>query len=196
MKIIFEAFASLLDERIAARTHTTEDSVRYTLFAALLENGSCAKDVVLEYPHPAIPRAQIDTWIPSYGGRSVAIEFKYDRDPPSGKNQPKTQRAGGVFRDLSRLVLTVQVTNTRAYFVYLTTAEMAVYFRNAENGHSEFFALSNGRDLTVSRSYFEDKPETFRKAAGEPFEATISGVLTRSLPDGFELRIYQVKAAA
>lgn len=194
MQSIFTTFADLIRERIEAGTPTTEDSVRYTFFAALLENGVAAKDVVLEYPHPAIARAEVDTWLPSYQGVAVAIEFKYDRDPPGGKNQPRTQKAGSVFRDLRRLSLTAAETKAKSYFVYLTTAEMAIYFRNPNNGHHGLFGLRPGETTTIKNSYFEGKPNTFMATLGEKFEATLTTVMSRSLPAGYELRIYEVQA--
>lgn len=192
MRAIFETFADLIAERLIARVPTTEDSVRYTLFAALLEHGVRPKDVVLEYPHPKIPRAEIDTWLPLFEGCPAAIEFKYDRDPPGGRNQPKTQKAGSVFRDLRRLLLTASNANAKSYFVYLTTREMAVYFRNPINGHNSLFALAPGESMDISLSYFEGKPVTFMTGLGEPFEARISAVLARSLPADFELRIFEI----
>ena len=124
---IFSNFAKLLDTRLKVGVLTTEDSVRYTFFASALHNNISPDAVILEFPHPAIPRAQIDTWMPDFHGVTVAIEFKYDREPPGGKNQPKTQKAGSVFEDLRRLLLVSMSTDAVCYFVYVTTEEMNVY---------------------------------------------------------------------
>ena len=61
MDEIFKRFVELLDRRFSQRVTVTEDSIRYTMFAAMLESGMQPEDVVLEYPHPAIPRATITT---------------------------------------------------------------------------------------------------------------------------------------
>ena len=105
MDPIFADFAKLLESRFKVDVLTTEDSVRYTLFASVLHNNINPDAVILEFPHPVIPRAQIDTWMPDFHGAAVAIEFKYDREPPGRKHQPKTQKAGAVFEDLRRLLL-------------------------------------------------------------------------------------------
>jgi hypothetical protein len=47
-----------------------------------------------------IAGALVDTWIPVLG---TALEFKYDRDIPSGRNTPHTQKAGTIFHDFFRL---------------------------------------------------------------------------------------------
>lgn len=94
----WERFAELLGRRLTKGVFTTEDSVRYTFFTALLEWERLApEDIVLEHRHPTIASALIDTWIPQLNGAGFAFEFKYDRDIPSGKNSPRTQRAGKKF---------------------------------------------------------------------------------------------------
>src|SRR5436309_2964376 len=97
----FRSFASLLNERLQRGVQTTEDCIRYTFFHAALQEGIAHTDVVLEYRHPAIVGAQIDTLITRDGG--VAIEFKYDRANPGGTNQNRTQRAAAVLNDIFRL---------------------------------------------------------------------------------------------
>ena len=189
---ILENFADLLDERLKHEVITTEDSVRYTFFAALIDTGVKPHEVVLEYPHPAIDRAKIDTWIPAHDGRSVALEFKYDRDPPGGMNQPKTQKAGSVFKDLHRQVRVAEGVKIRSYFVYVTSEEMAVYFRNPNNGHAEFWDLATGHTLDIDEAYFAAKPKTFMNALGGAFKARVVGACRRTLAGGNHLRAYEV----
>ena len=189
MDTIFTDFARLLETRVSREVPTTEDSVRYTLFAAMLRNNVEPQAVILEFPHPVIPRAEVDTWMSDFQGKDVAIEFKYDRDPPGGKNQPKTQKAGAVFGDLRRL----QLLGKRAvcYFIYVTTKEMDVYFGNPSNGHEELYKLLPGNSIEIRESYFSDKPKTFMTAVGGMFEATVTGVVKRSF-GGHYLRVYNV----
>ena len=189
MKTIFSDFAELLETRVNLEVLTTEDSVRYTLFAAMLRNNIEPHAVILEFPHPVIERAAIDTWMAGFCGKDVAIEFKYDRDPPGGKNQPRTQKAGAVFADLHRL----QLVSDRAvsYFVYITTMEMDVYFRNPSNGHEKLYGLGPGESLKIGRSYFSNKPKTFLTAAGDVFEATVTGIVKQCFEEHF-LSVYQV----
>lgn len=48
MKNVFDKFTELLEERFDSNIHTTEDSVRYTFFLALLNSGYCKHtDIIL-----------------------------------------------------------------------------------------------------------------------------------------------------
>jgi hypothetical protein len=78
MRVIFETFSKLLEERFRAGVLTTEDSVRYTFLLALISSRYCGHtDVVLEYPHPTIRGARVDTLITeSANRRAAALEFK------------------------------------------------------------------------------------------------------------------------
>ena len=184
-------FAGLLKVRLDGRVPTTEDSVRYTFFAALLRNGVAPDEVVLEFPHPRIPRAEVDTWMPDFHGTAVAMEFKYDRDLPGGKNPPKTQKAGAVFKDLRRLRLLADVAS--CYLVYVTTREMDVYFRNPSNGHEQFYDLLPGNSVRIGESYFAGKPQTLLRTLGGTFDARVTGVMKRSL-GSHSLRVYRVNS--
>lgn len=192
MLAIFQRFGDLLDKRFKQKVVTTEDSVRYTFFAALLDAGILPHEVVLEYPHPAIERAKIDTWLPSYPGGPVAIEFKYDRDLPGGNNQPKTQKAGYVFKDLYRQVQIANEIRVRSFFVYVTSDEMATYFSNPNNGHTDFWSLRDGDVLDIDERYFSNKPRTFLDALGGAFEVRVAGAFSRQLSGDNYLRAYEV----
>lgn len=189
---IFEQFGRVLEKRFRRKVFTTEDSIRYTFFASLLKSGVTPDQVVLEYPHRVIDRAEIDTWLPSYNGGSIAVEFKYDRDPPGGKNQPKTQKAGAVFEDLRRQVLLAEKKEVRSYFVYVTSEEMAVYFRNPKNGHSKWWGLGSGSEVLVDDEYLSKKPQAFLGTLGSSFVAKVVGVFHSNLPGGNYVRVYEV----
>ena len=193
MDAIFTDFTKLLEYRFNGGILTTEDSVRYTLFASMLQHNIDPDMVILEFPHPEIPRAQIDTWIPDFQGKSIAIEFKYDRETPGGSNQPKTQKAGAVFRDLRRLQLVSTKTSAACYFVYVSTEEMNAYYKNPTNGHRELYELSPGSSVEIKKSYFLGKPRTFMNELQKYFEANITSVLKSSLSGGHFLRIYKIK---
>lgn len=71
---IFRAFAELLRRRRDSGVMTTEGSVRYTFFATLAGDALLPERVVLEYPHPTIARAEIDTVIlAADGGVAVRV---------------------------------------------------------------------------------------------------------------------------
>lgn len=190
---IIEHFADLLRTRLTKGTVTTEDSVRYTFFAALLEAGHVRpEDVILEYAHPAIQRAMIDTWVTSLDGETVAVEFKYHRELPGGKNLPRPMNAGQLFHDLKRLSLIDQTGGVHTLFVYLTNPEMAKYFSNDRNGLVDFFTLEPGQDLKIDLEYFGTKAASFVKSAGGAFDTDIRGLFSCDMPNDHVLKVYKV----
>ena len=196
MREVFKSFANLLNERFASGVYTTEDSVRYTFFCALLSNSICEhKDIVLERPHPTIKRAEMDTLILSGVSRpSIAIEFKYDRKNPGGTNQNRTQRAGAVFNDLFRLARVTESVALRRYFVYLTDAEMASYFQNPQNGLEYFFELPEGQLFTLDKPFIAAHAKTFReKVEKTQIECSVAGLFSTEMRDGHSLRVYEIK---
>ena len=193
MDDILVEFTDLLKTRLRKGVLTTEDSIRYTFFAALLNaTGLRSEDVIVEFPHPTIPGARVDTWLPNFRGTDVALEFKYDRDIPSGKNAPRTQRAGAIFKDLYRLLLVVEDTGAKGVFVYVATEEMASYLRNPGNGLHDFFELARDATFRIDERLFLDRATTFRKTAGRVFSATLTGLLSTSLVRNHEVRAYEV----
>lgn len=188
----WERFGELLHARLERGAFTTEDSVRYTFFAALLEREELKpEDVVLEFSHPSIPGAEIDTWIPNLGGAAIAVEFKYDRDIPSGRNTPRTQKVGKVFHDLYRLG---QLDPTaKRLFVYLASSEMTKHFMSERNNLSEFFGLKPGISLRIDEQFCAGRAKTFLSVLGTIPNVEAVGVYCRSLPKSHELRAYEVK---
>jgi hypothetical protein len=61
---VFSKFSELLGDRFFKAITTTEDSVRYTLFFCLTKHWDIdPSDIVLEYPHPRISGAEVDTYV-------------------------------------------------------------------------------------------------------------------------------------
>jgi hypothetical protein len=188
-------FAELLARRFERNVFATEDSVRYTLFHALyVSSGLRPEDIVLEQDHSIIARAKVDMWIPSFAGRSYAIEFKYDRAIPSQMNTQRTQKAGHVLKDIFRLARLHADDTTVAIFVYLAAREMTRYMTGHANGLSDLFGLKPGGDLSVNEHFFAGRSNTLRAAAGEIITCSLSVLLSCSLPQEHELRVYRVRA--
>jgi hypothetical protein len=59
----FNDFVTLLRRRLAGTVVTTEDSVRYTCFAALMRQGFEPEKIILEHPVPASGRERLDSVI-------------------------------------------------------------------------------------------------------------------------------------
>lgn len=191
-----ETFGDLLDTRIGRNVFTTEDSIRYTFFAALLrESALQPADIVLEHRHPAISRAQVDTWIPPENGREgLAVEFKYDRKIPSDKNAPRTQKAGKIFHDLYRLGRIP--SNMQRLLIYVAGAEMTAYFKNPSNGLVDFFGLPKGNSMLIDSAFLAERSATFVKSAGEVPNIKAVTLYSRSLSKNHELRVFEVHNAA
>ena len=89
MKTIFSQFADLLDVRFRKEIYTSEDAIRYTMFASMLYQDIPSDSLSFEYPHPTLDGAKIDTWFQIDGEKPIAIEFKYDRVIPSPDFSPQ-----------------------------------------------------------------------------------------------------------
>ena len=188
MDAILSDFAALLQTRVDHDVWTTEDSVRYTFFAAMLRNNVAPHEVIQEFPHPALGgKKEVDTWMTNFHGKAVAIEFKYH--PSRGGNPNATQRAGDVFKDLRRLH--VLSDDAVCYFVYVTMKEMDSHFRNQ---HGNLYGLVQGDSFEIGRSYFKDRPPSFMDNVGEVFEATVTCVVNQRFLN-HNLRVYNVVQA-
>jgi hypothetical protein len=198
MKInsIFKDFATLLEERLYADIFTTEDSVRYTFFHALLSGGFCNHtEITLELPHPTIAKAKIDLFIqPSDQRPSSAFEFKYDRPIPSKKNAPRTQKAGAVFKDLFRLARIPVETASIRVLIYLASQEMQDYFSNPNNGLSAFYNQAIGNPYQVTSDMMTSKASTFRSVVEDWFTPiSVTCLYRRDLSRQHAMRIFQVE---
>jgi hypothetical protein len=197
-EIAFREFGDLLRERLSLGILTTEDTIRYTLYAALTASGGLKhSDLILEYPHPALPRAKVDTVVTAGVGReAAAFEFKYDRANPGGSNQNRTQRAAKALIDLFRLVRVPEDVAAAKYFVYVTDREMAAYFRNPVNRLHELFELAEGAQHALGRDGFQGYARTLTTLVG-PFtsECIVERVFADDeLPGDHCVRIFRVVA--
>ena len=195
MNEVWQVFSSLIDERLSSGAFTTEDSVRYTFFLALLKAGFCDHtDILLEMPHPTIQKAEVDLFIRPIGNRpATAFEFKFDRPIPCGKNAPRTQKAGAVFKDLLRLARVPRSVAPQRFFIYLAANEMTDYFRNPQNRLRSFFELPEGEVYPITPEFVQGQAATFQSVVHEwVTPCHIMGVHRYNLSHGFALRIFQV----
>jgi hypothetical protein len=181
-----EYFEDYLRRRFESKAKTTEDSVRYTFFAALLKAGVEPHQVVQELPHPKLPNKEVDTFIENLEGRPTYLEFKYDRH--SGKTaQNKTNRSGAFLKDLLRLSM-IDTQGIRRLFVYVTDEGMGVYFRNPKNGYCKFFTSSE-EWAGVSKSFIEKRPKSaLNRLAMDPFDLSIRSLSSFEFRSGADFK--------
>ena len=193
MKEVLEQFSTLLKRRLGI-VYTTEDSVRYTFFVALLKQTNIAPhEVILEYPHPKIPRAEVDTYVPSTQERKgLILEFKYDREIPSHTNSPRPQKAGKLFNDIYKLTRFDADPDATLWLIYLTDGEMANYLRNAHNGLVDFFELPVGEVLKIDENYISSKSATFKGDIGGSTTVDIECIWNEEMPNQHEVRVYEI----
>jgi hypothetical protein len=127
----------------------------------------------------------------------VAVEFKYDRGNPGGANQNRTQRAAAVVNDLFRLVKLPSSVASVKYFVYVTDAEMARYFKNPANRLADLFELSGTTRYALSASAFQGFSQTFvTRIASLASDCQVGSVWAAELPLNHQLRVFEVLTAA
>jgi hypothetical protein len=192
---VFEAFGRLLQQRLDAGVCTTEDSIRYTFYHAVTSVAQLDPiDMILEHPHSALPGAKIDTIVRGGPGReAIAIEFKYDRANPGGTNQNRTQRAAAAFADIFRLAKVPLTLAAIKYFVYVTDAEMAGYFKNRVNRLADIFDTPDRKRFDIGITAFEDFSKTFRsKVAPLCCDCYISRVYGADLSPNHIVRVWEV----
>ena len=191
---VFAEFSSLLRTRFAESVYTTEDSIRYTFFIALLTHTDIKPhEIILEYPHPVMS-AQVDTYIPSLDGKPIVVEFKYDRNIPSKSAVPRPQNAGEIFADIYRLhKYTVSPTRDRdRLLIYCSDRIMAQHFLNPANGYSGFFDIAQGKTILIDDKFIDSKTVTFKKQIGGPMAVILECLWAESLPQEHHLRIYKI----
>ena len=184
-------FGRLLDERLAKKIHTTEDSIRYIFFHSMMNKMKYdPNDIILEYPHPAIHRARIDTFIQKNSRYpATALEFKFHKTMSSKTNAPGSQYAGSLLKDIFRLASLQKIRpETDCYMVYATDSEMIGYFYNMNNKLWRFF---NNKKTLINQKFINDKSPTFIKSAGTVIDCSVELVLKQ---DGiyYAIRIYRI----
>ena len=185
---IYGKFEEYLINRISSGQHLTEDSVRYSFFAALINQKFCKQaDVILEIPHPKITNAEIDSLI-KLPKLNIFLEFKYHRKTRS--NSPKPDKAGSLFKDFNRLSLLEQ--DGLKYVIYFTDYEMAAYFKKHQSQYGEFWLYKEKESFEFNDQYLLNTNKTFRKACGESKNCRVETIYTSKFKTAHEIRIFQI----
>jgi hypothetical protein len=161
---VLKQFSEYLNIRLENDRNCTEDSVRYTFFASLLKSTNISPhEIFLEYPYNTQNKLKLDVYVNSklFGSR-LAIEFKYDRKNPSGQNSNRTQKAGSLFNDISKLRNFDSREKLLRFLIYLTDDEMAVYLSGRHDILKKFLILKRKKISTLGRQVFQ-KCQKFSK---------------------------------
>ena len=191
-KIIRE-FVEFLEKRFSSNIVITEDSIRYDLFQCLNENGVNSTTMVLEFPHPSLPRHEVDLVVVSKtNSPEIAIECKYDRKNKGGSNQNRTQRAGKLFQDIYKLKQIKKIySNCRCFFIYITDDEMTHYLTREQNSFGDFFVLKPHQVFEIHENYLTFRADSFRDKLGDLFSCKLKCVANVNVLNN-SLIIYEV----
>ena len=192
---VLTRFQELLGQRLAGASRLGEDSVRYSLHESLQEGaGIAGSEISVPYDHPAIERAKVDSYLPSSEQHGAAAwELKYDRAIPSGRNQPRSEKAGALLNDFFRLAAFPGPPDFERVIIYLTDTEMASYLRNPKNGLDGLFDLASTGSFTLDSRLLDSRAASVRKKIKAPVTTCWAlGKFAVSLPRDHELRVYDV----
>ena len=188
----YDLFANFLNKRIESRQHLTEDSVRYAFFLAVLRTTSIEQhELILELPHPRFPGKEVDMYVAAAQGRKeLFIEFKFHR--MSKSTSPKPQKAGSLFKDISRLA-SLMSEDRHCLVVYLTCSEMATYFEKNEASYSSFWKQPTGGVFAYDELFIAKTTDTFRKASSEYHGARVAVEFSEPLIHDYHVRVFDVR---
>jgi hypothetical protein len=196
---VLTRFQELLRDRLTGASRLAEDSIRYSLHLSLQQKAGIAdSEILVPYDHPAIERAKIDSYLPASEQHGPAAwELKYDRAIPSGKNQPRSNKAGALLNDFFRLAVFPGPPDLERVVIYLTDSEMASYLQKPRNGLSGLFDLPTTESFTVDNGLLESRAPSVRKKIKAPVTTCWAvGKFAVSLPREHELRVYDVSLDA
>lgn len=187
IKEVFDKFERYLIDRLGTDQALSEDSVRYSFFAALNDTKTVKQhEIILESPHPNISKAKIDTYI-NTGHHEAYLEFKFHRK--SCGSSPKPQKAGSLFKDFTRL--SKLESKSDKYVVYFTDSEMARYFQKQSEQYSGFWSIECGT-FEFNRVFLTKTTNTFRKSCDGEADSMIEVIYSSTLSTSHEIRIFKV----
>ena len=192
---VVNRFSVFLTEMLG-HGRASEDQVRYALFTAIREYAGIGdNEIQLECPHPGIKGAKLDSFLPSSEGRGAcAWELKYDRATPSGKNQPRSNKAGSLLNDFFRLAALRDTVEIERIVIYLTDSEMASYFQNPCNRLDALFNLGSGARFKIDDNLLAPLARSVRIKVKAPITPCYAiGKFAAALPRDHQLRLYEVR---
>lgn len=132
----------------------SEDCIRYDFFVSVSSDIG-THNIILEYPHPDKSNKEIDCVIKHASGEIEALEFKFFREIPSGKNTPQTQLMGQFIKDVYKL----------SAFGNATIKKIVVVANNTMKNYidSQLGLFHGSKTVNISKHELDNKSETFQK---------------------------------
>ncbi len=192
----WEVLAEILEKKLTHAHSLSEEDLRHCVVEALESFGMSPRGAIrLNFAHPMFSGKKIDVFFPSFSGQdAIACELKYDRAIPSGKNQPRSMKAGYILNDVLRLAHFSTTTPVERFFIYLSDSEMLGYLRNPANGFSGLFEEEKGACLAIDETFFIRKAKSVIKKITVPVaECTAFRVLDRSVANDHRLLVIFVQ---
>ena len=191
----FAEFARDLGVRLAAGTHTTEDTVRYYFWNALINRGGDLHSMVPEkpHPHPPMARSEVDLWLSAAPLGPAWVEVKYDRPSSGSGDMPRTMKYGALLADFFKLAM-IEDTATKIV-LYVSTAEMVQHLQNNASG----LLQATERPWCIGPDDLQGLPKTALKtieenvALSDPAPRLRVSVVTSKLIEDHEAYLFQVQ---
>jgi hypothetical protein len=73
---------------------------------------------------------------------------------------------------------------------------MVGYLSNANNGLFDLFHFGLGKSISIDASYLAGRSTTLLRSAGELTPCMVTALCSRALPNGHELRLFDVRPSA
>jgi hypothetical protein len=158
---LYDNFFKNLKKRFALNDvlEISEDCIRYDYFLSL-SSAIESQNIILEYP---FNKMEIDCVI-KHSDKLEAIEFKFFRPIPSGKNNPQTQLLGDLFKDIYKLIAFKNVDIRK--IILVANKRMTNYINNK---FSLFDNINHSIVINIKEELLNNQEKTFQNNI-KPFE--------------------------
>ena len=205
---VFRDFCDSLQKRTCV---TSEDTIRYYWFAAMLENDADydLNNYSLEYPYllkkdffskdlkGSIAKKELD-FLYNNGEECYCIEIKFHRNPDPDSTYAHPDAAGSLFNDLIRLSvfqpgkayersseeLVVLPKATRRFLLYVTDDEMNQYFTDSNRSQKCYL---DGYRQPLRQFYQLNKGNVWTPSFREPIPNTFKTSALFAMAEKFRL---------
>jgi hypothetical protein len=170
--------------------YTSEDSVRYSFFSALLQEAYARpEEIVLDYPL-LDPQGTLEMYIGPSPNRPVMMaDFRYSRPVPARDDRPRLLFAAQVLGDLARLA-GIGLRSADRLLVLLLTRETITYLKHPSRGLCCLCWLHTGEECVLGRDGISPSQTALRRAVPRAFPGLNAEMLVAAdLPRDHQIRV-------